>query len=192
MRICNHCGASVKDDAINCRECGAALDAPVSHSGAKASESTASEPAPSAGTSSLRIALAALIVLLFGLAFWTLIRQSGDNSLNAAAALRQNSPPAAPVRRSPINNTPAPSANTPIVAPVEPTPSSPALDEARRVTVAEAQAALKEGTAVMADVRSRDAYNSAHIKGAISLDEETMRKPLDSLPKDKLIITYCA
>ena len=183
MPICQHCGASVKQEATACPACGAALPASGLHARPRAD---AADAGTGAGTSPLRIALAFLILALFGLGFWTLIRNGTDFSTPRAERGREQGRAAdAPIRRAPAANSAAPVA-TPADA------HSSALGDTRRISVAEAAAALQNGTAVMADVRSRDAYNTRRIKDAVLLDEETLHGSLDHLPKDKLIITYCA
>ena len=69
-----------------------------------------------------------------------------------------------------------------------PTPS----DGAQRITVAELRAALDNGTAILVDVRSEDAYKAEHIKGALSIPVYEIAARLKELPKDKLIATYCS
>ena len=41
------------------------------------------------------------------------------------------------------------------------------------------------------DVRPKDSYDQAHIKGAVSIPETDVPTRLGELPKDKLIVTYC-
>ena len=65
--------------------------------------------------------------------------------------------------------------------------------EVPRVTVEEAKAALDNGTAIIVDVRSGQAYDLSHIPGALTIplgEFETNPKKI-SLPKDGWIITYC-
>ena len=61
------------------------------------------------------------------------------------------------------------------------------------MSIEEARAALENGTAVIVDVRSPDAYETSHIAGAISVPlGEIERNPTGlSLEKDQWIITYC-
>lgn len=172
MLICHHCGAPVAEEATGCPACGT----PLTRVGAP-------DAGTGAGTSPLRIGLALLALAVFGLAFWTLVRNGTDYTTPGAV---RRSVADAPARRSPARSSAA------AVVEATPAPAANVHDDARRMTVAEARAAFEAGTAVMADVRSRDAYNTRHIKGALLLDEETLHGSLDHLPKDKLIITYCA
>ena len=92
---------------------------------------------------------------------------------------------------------PAAAAAQPLTAtpqkPAEVTPISqlePA-DGARRISGAEAIAAVAKGNAVLIDVRPKDAYEASHAKGAKNIPLNELPSHLSELPKDKLIITYC-
>lgn len=61
-----------------------------------------------------------------------------------------------------------------------------------RIGIAEAEAAVKKGDAILLDVRDAAAYKAGHIKGAISLPEAEIPARFSTLPRDKKIITYCA
>ena len=87
----------------------------------------------------------------------------------------------------------------PLTVIVEPT-SSPQqgnlpLTEADvpRVPLEQAKAALDSGAAIFVDVRSADAYQAKHVKGAISIPlAEIEANPTGlKLDKDQWIITYC-
>jgi 3-mercaptopyruvate sulfurtransferase SseA len=64
-------------------------------------------------------------------------------------------------------------------------------DGARRINVADAQTALAKGTAVLIDVRPKEAYEQSHAKGAKNIPLDQLANRLAELPKTKLIITYC-
>jgi rhodanese-related sulfurtransferase len=51
---------------------------------------------------------------------------------------------------------------------------------------------VKEGKAVVIDVRSQDAYDAGHIPGAKLIPSGEITVRANELPKDKLIITYCS
>lgn len=72
--------------------------------------------------------------------------------------------------------------------------NSPALptDGVRRVTIAELKDALEKGEAVVVDVRGDVEYTLGHIKGARSLPLGLIAQQSGDLPRDKLIVTYCA
>jgi uncharacterized Zn ribbon protein len=62
-----------------------------------------------------------------------------------------------------------------------------------RIKVSELVEALKEGRAVVVDIRVAEAYEEEHIKGAVSIPlEEIRERGPKELPADKLIVTYCA
>lgn len=73
-----------------------------------------------------------------------------------------------------------------------PHPTSTPNDGVRRVTVEETQKLAQSGEAVVVDVRPKPQYDQSHIKGSISLPRTELDKRLGELPKDKLIIFYCA
>lgn len=75
--------------------------------------------------------------------------------------------------------------------PAKQTPAQQA-EETRRVSIQESQAAVAQGTAVIVDVREEAAYKASHIKGAQSVPLSRFAERAGGLPKDKLIITYCA
>ena len=66
-----------------------------------------------------------------------------------------------------------------------------AIAKIPRIRVAEADALVKTGQAIIIDVRQAPAYQTAHIKGAMSIPEANLAGRMATLPKDKKIITYC-
>jgi hypothetical protein len=72
------------------------------------------------------------------------------------------------------------------------TPAATPADGVRRITVADLQSALEKGEAMIVDVRSEDSYAAGHIKGARVIPEDQIARRADELPRDKLIVTYCA
>ena len=65
-------------------------------------------------------------------------------------------------------------------------------DGVRRLTPAEARAAVAQGKAIIVDVRGEDSYNAGHIKGARWINLNDIEKRAGELPRDKMIITYCS
>ncbi|HEV2765456.1 MAG TPA: rhodanese-like domain-containing protein [Pyrinomonadaceae bacterium] len=61
-----------------------------------------------------------------------------------------------------------------------------------RVGVRELERALKEGKAVVVDVGPEEAFEAEHIKGAASIPLEEVNARAGELPKDKLVVAYCA
>lgn len=68
----------------------------------------------------------------------------------------------------------------------------PPSDGVRRVTILELRDALEKGEAVVVDVRGEVEYKLGHIKGARSLPLGLIAQRAGELPRDKLIVTYCA
>jgi ArsR family transcriptional regulator len=69
---------------------------------------------------------------------------------------------------------------------------TPYPDGARRVTIEELEAMMKDGKVFLVDVRSQDAYDIAHIPGAKLIPSGEILNHLKELPSDKLIVTYCS
>ena len=65
-------------------------------------------------------------------------------------------------------------------------------DGVRRITVTEARQAMESGGALMVDVRGAAEYNRGHIKGSMLLPKAEIAARAKELPRDRLIITYCA
>ena len=64
-------------------------------------------------------------------------------------------------------------------------------DGVRRVTVAELQAMLKDGSAALYDTRPQAAYDAEHIPGALSMPNDQVANRAGELPKDKTLVFYC-
>src|SRR5687767_3024110 len=77
------------------------------------------------------------------------------------------------------------------LAAASPATKAPA-DGIRRITVVELKDLVAKDAAVIVDVRTEDAYRKSHIKGARLIAETEVAKRSNELPKDKLIVTYCA
>ena len=81
-----------------------------------------------------------------------------------------------------VNNNPPPTS----------TPGNVHADGARRITTAELETLMKEGKAFLVDVRTQDAYDIGHIPGSILIPSGDIQNHVDKLPRDKMIVTYCA
>jgi 3-mercaptopyruvate sulfurtransferase SseA len=99
----------------------------------------------------------------------------------------------APTTRS-NSSTPAANGNTTAKTTTQPaTPTAaPQAGETRRISIEESQAAVAGGNALIVDVRDENTYKTSHIKGAKSIPLAQFEQRAGELPKDKLIITYCA
>jgi len=69
---------------------------------------------------------------------------------------------------------------------------TPAADGIKRVTTAELDALLKDGKAVVIDVRNQAMYDAGHIRGAKLIPVGEIANRTNELPKDKTIVTYCS
>ena len=86
----------------------------------------------------------------------------------------------------------ATSTTTTTTAGATPHPTSTPNVGVRRVTTEEARAMVERGEALIVDVRAKGDYDRGHIKGAVCVPRTEIDKQLAELPKDKLIIFYCA
>ncbi|MBV9495208.1 MAG: hypothetical protein JOZ54_13250 [Acidobacteria bacterium] len=73
-----------------------------------------------------------------------------------------------------------------------PAPQPAPADGARRIGRNEAIKLVKSGKAIFIDVRSKEAYDEEHIKGAISIPLDEVVQRIKELPRNKLLVTYCA
>ncbi len=76
--------------------------------------------------------------------------------------------------------------------PIPKGPETVYADGARRVTTDELEAMMKDGTALVVDVRSQDAYDLGHIPGARLIPAGEILNHIKDLPRDKTIVTYCS
>ena len=65
-------------------------------------------------------------------------------------------------------------------------------DGARRVTIDEMDAMVKNGQAIIVDVRNQASYDMGHIPGAKLIPEGEILNHLNDLPRDKMSGTYCS
>lgn len=78
-------------------------------------------------------------------------------------------------------------------APAEQAPAPEASDaDVRRITVSQLRDALKKGSALVVDVRTGRKYAAGHIKGAIHIPSDELPARAGELPRDRLIVMYCA
>ena len=83
-------------------------------------------------------------------------------------------------------------ANTPAAPVAATTPQAARQDPVRRITTAELDELMKQGTVVVVDVRNKDAYDRGHIRGAKLLPLNEVGDRGKELPRDKTIVTYCS
>jgi 3-mercaptopyruvate sulfurtransferase SseA len=92
---------------------------------------------------------------------------------------------------TPAAAQPQPAAPPAAAAPAVPAAPADPLAEAPRISAADAKKALDAGQAVLVDVRSLDAWQDEHAKGAVSIPVNELYARLGELPKDKQVIAYC-
>ena len=93
-----------------------------------------------------------------------------------------------------VTSSAASNASPSAAQPAQPRPSVVAqapAEEARRVNVDELKKLLDAGKAVVYDTRPKAAYDTEHIKGALSMPSDQVAAHVDELPKDKTIVFYC-
>ena len=73
-----------------------------------------------------------------------------------------------------------------------PGPEITYADGARRVTIDELEALIKDGQAFIVDVRNQASYDAGHIPGSRLIPAGEIQNHLSELPKDKTIVTYCS
>ena len=65
-------------------------------------------------------------------------------------------------------------------------------DGARRVTIQELDEMMKKGQAFVVDVRNQASFDIGHIPGAKLIPSGEILNHINELPRDKMIVTYCA
>jgi len=76
--------------------------------------------------------------------------------------------------------------------PIAKGPETVYADGARRVTIEEMEAMLKDGTAIVIDVRNQAMYDQGHIPGSRLIPAGEILNHIGELPRDKMIVTYCS
>jgi 3-mercaptopyruvate sulfurtransferase SseA len=71
-------------------------------------------------------------------------------------------------------------------------PPTTYADGARRITLQEFDALVKNNEAFVVDVRNQAAYDLGHIPGSKLIPSGEILNHLNELPHDKLIVTYCS
>jgi 3-mercaptopyruvate sulfurtransferase SseA len=83
-----------------------------------------------------------------------------------------------------------------VATPPTPTPVRAAQqqpnDGVRRITTAELEELMNQGKVVVVDVRNQEAYDIGHIRGAKLIPVPQVGERTKELPRDKMIVTYCA
>jgi 3-mercaptopyruvate sulfurtransferase SseA len=71
-------------------------------------------------------------------------------------------------------------------------PETTYADGAPRITADELVAKMKDGSAVVIDVRNQASYDLGHIPGSKLIPAGEILNHLNELPRDKMIVTYCS
>ena len=133
----------------------------------------------------LYVSLAASIVI--ALAVLTACNSNEPNKSQGGSTASESS---ARSNGSSSSSTRAPGAfasSTPNPAALTPLGGEPA-----RITPAEVKNELARNNAFIVDVRGEAAYKEGHIKGAVLIPATEILEHTNELPRNKLIITYCA
>ena len=81
------------------------------------------------------------------------------------------------------------------VANNSPNPAGPQItyaDGAKRITIDEFDTLMKNGQAFVVDVRNQASYDIGHIPGSRLIPAGDILNHVNELPRDKMIVTYCA
>ena len=114
------------------------------------------------------------------------------------APLEATSPASAPAGDEyavPGGNAPTATPDQPEAPTASPTIATPIASNAAdipRMPVAEAATRAQGGEILLVDVRDADSYRVDHIEGAINLPLEEVAARAAELPRDKVLVTYCA
>ena len=65
------------------------------------------------------------------------------------------------------------------------------MGEFKQINVEEAQKIIQSGNVTIVDVRDPAAYQTAHIEGAVAVNDQNIDEFLAETPKDKPLICYC-
>jgi 3-mercaptopyruvate sulfurtransferase SseA len=65
-------------------------------------------------------------------------------------------------------------------------------DGARRITIPELEALMKNNEVFLVDVRNQAMYDNGHIPGSKLIPSGEILNHISELPRDKMIVTYCS
>lgn len=66
------------------------------------------------------------------------------------------------------------------------------VDDAERITLADAKKDFDAGTTVFIDTRDGASFNQEHVKGALNIPMNLLNQRFGTIPKGKKIIAYCS
>jgi hypothetical protein len=111
-------------------------------------------------------------------------RPAADEEASPAPALPPGQPGTA---EAPPGSSLEPATTT---LPSSPLASSPA--DIQRMPLTEAVALRDSGDAVFIDVRDAESFRAEHVEGAVNLPLGEIAARASELPRDKVIVAYCA
>jgi len=71
-------------------------------------------------------------------------------------------------------------------------PPTTYADGARRITIPELEALMKNNEVYVIDVRSQQQYDDGHLPGSRLIPAGEILNHVNELPRDKMIVTYCS
>jgi 3-mercaptopyruvate sulfurtransferase SseA len=71
-------------------------------------------------------------------------------------------------------------------------PPTTYADGARRITIPELEALMKNNEVFLVDVRNQAAFDLGHIPGSKLIPSGEILNHVNELPRDKMIVTYCS
>ena len=83
-------------------------------------------------------------------------------------------------------------AGSPTPTPARAVQQQQPTDGVRRITTGELADLMNQGNVVVVDVRNQAAYDLGHIRGAKLIPVPQVGERTKELPRDKMIVTYCA
>ncbi|HEU4766188.1 MAG TPA: rhodanese-like domain-containing protein [Pyrinomonadaceae bacterium] len=119
------------------------------------------------------------LILLFALLFAAACNSVHSNANNQANSDANSNANTRLTKRSLEAGSPPPDAHA-------------HADDVKRITTAELEALMKEGKAVVVDVRNKAMFDAGHIRGAKLIPVGEVANRANELPKDKTIVTYCS
>lgn len=66
------------------------------------------------------------------------------------------------------------------------------VDDAERITLADAKKTFDAGNAVFIDTRDEASFKQEHIKGALNIPMNLLNERFGTIPKGKKVIAYCS
>jgi 3-mercaptopyruvate sulfurtransferase SseA len=71
-------------------------------------------------------------------------------------------------------------------------PETTYADGARRITIPELEALMKNNEVLVLDVRNQTMYDNGHIPGSRLIPSGEILNHVNELPRDKMIVAYCS